>query len=310
MDAGTAKLPSVVWAGVMGGKRVYLARAVRYVRDLLCGSFEQDEEARYIPAEFAGPRGWSAGILAASSWEEHAVYGPLPDAAELEELWLVVDGVRTIINLPSNGLLRPIIDAAVNYYIGNRAPDKGYYREDKHKMMLSAEQYEKAAIRDRWLEEPVGHGGTFNTIAQISSTDVLVLLFPANLGAAKSEMIYTVMRINTATGATTTAYSGPAPTTGYPGNFAALTCYQHEIIENGETVISAHLFWSNTLHPDGEIAISVDSGVSWLPAFINPASSEFDPPGMAGLGIHIGGQSFDSGMRDPSSPFYRRKPLE
>ena len=176
--------------------------------------------------------------------------------------------------------------------------------------MLLNSEHQVAALRDRWVEEAVGYGAAFNTVTQISDTDVLVLLHPV-IEPQFPGSVYSILRINCVTGETITVFTGLAPTEETPGTFASLTCFQQEVVVDEAIVMQAHLFWrtgrgNNTR--SGQVAISTDGGASWTPVFTERHTrTQTEQRGVAGLGIHLSGPFLVSGSGDPASPFFRRK---
>lgn len=326
-DPDTARIPTLLWSGVMDGKRVYLARALRYVRDEYLGSMEQVERLLFYTREMLDERGYPSlpqGMYHTSFFEDHAYdesgytsmsrnYRPMVDKAQLEELWVIADGVRTIIPVGNQLLLPRIFGDLIPYYFGDDRPRNGYYGPDKIRWLITeAERTDDAmaAVRGRMHEEAVGYGAVFNTIARITDTDVVVLLHAPEQtldGAA-----YSFMRVNCVTGEHTILSTVAAGSQDLQiGFYQSLNCYQWEIERDGEVVQEACLMWrsghTNSTHGDAYVHFSIDGGRSWVG---NVLSHQNIPPsglptwGMAGLGLYVLGPS----IKDPSSPLINRPP--
>lgn len=326
-EQGTAKLPSLLWAGVLQGKRVYLLRAVRYVRDAYCGSMEQAEWPVRWTASLAAEREWPAEAgdsgLYTSIYElgdrgtaegYGRAYSPRPDQEQIEELWLVVDGVRQIIAVPDNLLLWPVIfDGPCTYYFdrdsgAGRTPPYMYYAEGKKPWLLSGQRQsggivygynESDGYISRLHEEPLGYGATFNTVDVINEREVVLVLHGYD-----PNMHTKVMRLDCLNGSHQ-VFDAP-----YSRGFYSLNCYQQEIRnEQDEVVMQAHLILRSGRQGSGaSAAFSIDGGQSWVERVFTeenlPAGTE-----MAGLGIYVHGPALDAGSKDPTSPlYYRRKP--
>lgn len=328
-DPDTARIPTLLWSGVMDGKRVYLARALRYVRDEYLGSMEQVERLLSYSSEMMAELGYpslSSGMYHTSFFEGHTYgesgytsisrnYRPMVDKAQLEELWVIADGVRTIIPVGNQLLLPRIFGDLIPQYFGYDRPRNGYYGPDKIRWLVTeAERTDDAmsAARGRMHEEAIGYGAVFNTIARITDTDVVVLLHAPEgtlHGAA-----YSFMRVNCVTGehtilSTVTAGSQDL----HIDSYQSLNCYQWEIERDGEVVQEACLMWrSGNTHGrlgDANVHFSIDGGRSWVG---NVLSNQNIPPpdryqytwGMVGLGLYVHGPS----MKDPSSPLIYRTP--
>lgn len=329
-DPDTARIPTLLWSGVMDGKRVYLARALRYVRDEYLGSMEQIERRLFYTREMLDELGHPnlrQGDYPTSFFEDHAYdesgytsisrnYRPMVDKAQLEELWVIADGVRTIIPVGNQLLLPRIFDDLNWYYFGYGRPRNGYYGPDKnHWLVTEAEMKDiaMAAARGRMHEEAIGYGAVFNTIARITDTDVVVLLHaPEELldGAA-----YSFMRVNCVTGEHTILSTVTVGSQDLEiGFYQSLNCYQWEIERDGEVVQEACLMWrsghTEGWHGDAYVHFSIDGGRSWVGNVLShhnvpPPESPFFPTwGMAGLGLYVRGPS----IKDPSSPLINRPP--
>lgn len=326
-DPDTARIPTLLWSGVMNGKRVYLARALRYVRDEYLGSMEQVERLLSYSREMLGDLGYpdlDPGQYHTSFFEDH-VYGesgytsisrnyrPMVDKAQLEELWVIADGVRTIIPV-GNQLLLPVIFEDFNqFYFGYERPRNGYYGADKIRWLVTeAEQTDNAmaAARGRMHEEATGYGAVFNTVARISETDVVVVLHSPQ-GTTHGAQ-YSFMRVNCVTGEHTILSTVAAGSQGlYIGKFQSLNCYQWEIERDGEVVQEACLMWrsghTNSTRGSASVHFSIDGGRSWVGNVLshqNIPRSDLPTWGMVGLGLYVRGPS----IKDPSSPLINRTP--
>ena len=326
-DPDTARIPTLLWSGVMNGKRVYLARALRYVRDEYLGSMEQVERLLSYSREMLGDLGYpdlDPGRYHTSFFEDH-VYGesgytsisrnyrPMVDKAQLEELWVIADGVRTIIPV-GNQLLLPVIFEDFNqFYFGYERPRNGYYGADKIRWLVTeAEQTDNAmaAARGRMHEEATGYGAVFNTVARISETDVVVVLHSPQ-GTTHGAQ-YSFMRVNCVTGEhaiLSTVAVGSQDL--YIGQFQSLNCYQWEIERDGEVVQEACLMWrsgrTDGMRGAANVHFSIDGGRSWVGNVLshqNIPPSDLPTWGMVGLGLYVHGPS----IKDPSSPLIYRTP--
>ncbi len=330
-DPDTARIPTLLWSGVMDGKRVYLARALRYVRDEYLGSMEQVERLLGYTSEMLAELGHPSlpsGMYHTSFFEDHISgesgytsiprnYRPMVDKAQLEELWVIADGVRTIIPV-GNQLLLPRIFGDLNYYyFGYGRPRNGYYGPDKILWLVTeAERTDDAmaAARGRMHEEAIGYGAVFNTIARITDTDVVVLLHAPE--GTLDGAAYSFMRVNCVTGEHTILSTVKVGSQDLQiDSYQSLNCYQWEIERDGEVVQEACLMWrsGNTESMYGEAAVhfSIDGGRSWVGNVLSnqniPPPGPYQPTwewGMAGLGLYVHGPS----MKDPSSPLINRPP--
>lgn len=328
-DPDTARIPTLLWSGVMDGKRVYLARALRYIRDEYLGGMEQVERLLSYTREMLDDLGYPSlapGRYHTSAFEDHIYdelegytaisrnYRPMVDKAQLEELWLIVDGVRTIIPMQDNQLLLPrIFGDLIPYYFGEDRPRNGYYGPDKIRWLVTeAERTDPAlaAARGRMHEEAIGYGAVFNTIARITDTDVVVLLHaPEGTSAGAA---YSFMRVNCATGEHTILSTVQA---GAPelqiGAYQSLNCYQWEVERDGEVVQEACLMWrsgrTDGTNGSAQVHFSIDGGRTWVGnvlSHLNIPPTGLPSWGMVGLGLYVNGPS----MKDPSSPLFYRKP--
>ncbi len=313
-DPDTARIPCVIWSGVMDGQRVYLCRAVRYVRDEYLGSMEQVERGRNFSREELDALGWPnlpPTRYAKSHFEESATYRPMVDKVELEELWVVVDGQRTIVSLPDGGLLYPALFEGLNaYYFGsNRRARCGYYGPEKEIWLTTAAEESDPAMHaalGRMHEEPVGFGAVINTVARISETDVIVLLHPPYAGA-----VFAFMRLNCLTGAheVVSSVTPGADLTTY--TLQSLSCYQWEITSDDEVVQDACLMWRSGRASQSQVHFSVDGARSWAGNVARAGKGPntltgqfgmgaFNDVGVAGLGLYVEGAS----IQDQVSPLF------
>jgi len=332
-DPDTARIPTLLWSGVMDGKRIYLARALRYVRDEYLGSMEQVERLLSYTREMLDDRGYpnlrdGPGHQYHTSFFEDHIYGesgytsmsrsyrPMVDKAQLEELWVIADGVRTIIPV-GNQLLLPVIFEDFNqFYFGYDRPRNGYYGADKICWMVTEAELTDnamAAARGRMHEEATGYGAVFNTVARISETDVVVVLHSPQ-GTTDGGQ-YSFMRVNCVTGEhaiLSTVAIGSQDL--HIDKFQSLNCYQWETERDGEVVQEACLMWrsgrTKSWSGSAYVHFSIDGGRSWVGNVlshrnISPASEPaYFTWGMFGLGLYVHGPS----MRDPSSPLIYRTP--
>lgn len=324
-DPDTARIPTLLWSGVMDGKRVYLARALRYVRDEYLGSMEQVERLLGYNREMLDDRGYpdlDPGLYHTSFFEDH-IYGesgytsmsrsyrPMVDKAQLEELWVIADGVRTIIPVGNQLLLPMIFEDFNQFYFGYDRPRNGYYGPDKLRWLVTEAEWTDnamAAARGRMHEEVIGYGAVFNTVARISETDVVVVLHSPQ-GTTDGGQ-YSFMRVNCVTGEHTilsTVAVGSQDL--HIDQFQSLNCYQWEIERDGEVVQEACLMWrsgrTDSWSGSASVHFSIDGGRSWVG---NVLSHQNIPPadlptwGMVGLGLYVHGPS----IKDPSSPLIYR----
>ncbi|SFI68801.1 hypothetical protein SAMN05216206_2749 [Pseudomonas guineae] len=294
MDASTAKYPAMLWGGVMQGKRVYLARAVRYLRDEFCGSLEQRT------------RSFQTGTENGSSFfEDNGRYGPRPDQAAFEELWLMVNGARTVIAAPNNFVFAPTIDGD-DYFFGSAyRPLLGVNTSNNESWLIGTSNGQvKRTAKDRMLEERYGLGAVFNTVAQISSTDIMVLMHEPTLEGSVERGV-ALLRININSGAQQVVFTGDLPNSpnGAPsGRFFSLNCYQREVLKDGEVVMPAHLFLregsGGLFDHRTYLFASADGGASWVMV-------RDDLGGGGGLGQYIDTAEMKSGAVDPASPLYK-----
>lgn len=293
MDAATAKLPSMIWSGVVQEKRVYLVRAVRYIRDEFCGSLEQRTRSGTIGT-----------IDGSSFFEDNGRYGPKPDQDAFEELWLMVDGVRVIITPPDNRLIAPAIEAQTYYpfadpysaTLGVSTPETDYWL-----LGIESAADERPTANDRMLAERYGLGAVFNTVARISDTDLMVIAHSPGEEGINNHSI-ALLRINALTGESRTVFTGDlpdSPTAFASGRFFSLNCYQREVLKNDEVVMPAHLFIRRGAGPAvggvSYLYASVDGGETWLMTLQDGG----------GLGQHIETSDMISGAVDPASPLYK-----
>lgn len=308
MDAEVAKVPQVKFSAVMGGKRVYVCRVVRYARTPFLASVMGAEGTmmrfeRYT-SNYQGRK--NSGVGGPTFLTDKA-FGPYPDQTQYEETWVIVDGVRHILNpVALGGSLEPFTDRKFPHgfslrFTGNPVLTHPYF---VHMYGMWSEQDEQdRVLMDYMAEEFAPSAYELETVVAISDTALMVLLCPL-LYSGTVPLEYVLCRHDILTGETTEVYRGvgawpPDRTPPRTLDWApALTCYQREVVnDDGEVVIPAHLILRVGYQATGAVSTSLDGGVTWELLYTDAATRQLSTNGTVinangtpGLGLHILGR--------------------
>ena len=307
MNPAFAVLPQVRFACVLGTKRTYAVRAVRYERNpFLASALSMTGVGTPLPytGSYAGRR---AGSVGGPIFYVDREFGPYPDRTQYEELWFVIDRTKYVVNVKAlGGSIEPVTEGKytntllpVFAYDSPAAPGSVFSRQLLG--MFSDTDEDDYELLDYYADEFAAAGMEMNTFAQVSDTDIMFVLH--RRGAInKYDTDALVCRFSSVTG---TAAVVSAVVSRRP-NFMALTCYQHEVVVDGEVVQQACLILRVGRYDRlGDVYTSVDAGATWELLYDQDSTKRLDAGGTAtyqdgtpSLGLHIGPR-IGGGRADP-----------
>lgn len=264
MDPNIAYLPQVRFACVLGGARTYAVRAVRYQRSPFLASMLSSAGVNtpvgYTPS-YAGRESFRGGPVFYTDRE----FGPYPDRAKYEELWFIVDGTKYVVDTSAlGGNIEPYVGAKyVNAVAGApHAPIPPGMSVRRECGMFSEEDMEDMELLDFSAEEFVCPGSETHTFAQVSDTDVMFVLSQRVRVGARTDFNSVVCRFSVTTGQATVVTTLPG-TRQQLDRFCALTCYQFEVVVDGQVEHEPCLVLRRGSGLSGDVWVSTDGGVTW-----------------------------------------------
>lgn len=298
MDADVAMVPQVRYACVLGGKRVYVARVARFERNAYLASalsmIGVGAPQSYTP-DYAGRMNESIGGPVFFTDRE---FGPYPDREQLEELWFIVDGVRHRVN-PNDlgGRVEPVTEAKYIHSMRNvfehASADAWLPHRRQQLGMFSEEDEADYELLDAFADEFAPQAIELNTFDQISDTDLVFLLFKKRKRDTNVADEFVVCRFASITGAVTVLFSGQFGTS-TSHTYAAISCYQREILRDGVVVQDACLLIRTGEGEAGSVFSSVDGGVTWELLYdeqstvgLGLGGAVVQRQGTPGLGLHL-----------------------
>ena len=271
MDADIAYCPQVLWGGVIGGKRCYAVRALRYERTLFLGTFLQHinlnlRRTTNYQGEF--PVAGYPGFLTDRG------FGPYIDREQPEELWWVVDDVISRVALPEGYL------AAVRPRVSTPAIAGQTSLSQYMALVYASMNILSAPGSEKWqqyaMEEYLPPNTALQQFAQISK-DRVVYFLPAE-DDRNGTLIMQVFDGETvaqyATVSTPWVNGVHYTDSRHSDPVYALTCYQQEVWVEGELSSPACLILTVTSGPRGYSLLTRDGGVTWEPLVSAPDDFE------------------------------------
>lgn len=308
MDPLVARVPQVKFSAVMGGRRVYVCRAVRYARTPFLSSLMGAEGTMRRTTYTSGYSGRKDDAVGGPTFYTDKAFGAYPDQSQYEETWVVVDGVRHIIDTVAlGGFLEPFTDRKHPHGLELRYTNSSVmahpYFVHMRGMWQDADEQNRV-LMDYMAEEFAPSGYEIANIAQVSDTDIMFALCPMFRSDVAGSLSYTICRHNIVTQQTTVVHQGIGE---WPAGWAlpkaldwapALTCYQREVLdEAGNVRTPAHLLLRVGYNTRGAVSTSLDGGVTWSMLYSSDATKQLSTNGSAvaengtpGLGLHILGR--------------------
>jgi hypothetical protein len=315
MSTITARVPHVIWGGVLAGKRCYAIRVLRYARSPFLAGLIQEYGDQSFTANYSGYRQYTAPDIRAPLYFTDKGFGPYIDAAAPEELWWVVDGVKQVVAM-ATGRRAAVRHHTESFVVG--ASTHGHYPAAlwAHMNIFENDGGPKALAREYAMEDYLPPATALQQFAAISSARVMYFLPHNDESQGLALHIF-----NAESGAIESLSTVQAPWvfgehyTQEPNQYPvyALTCYQHEVRGPlGGVLSEACLILAVSSGTEGYALISTDGGKAWSQhisapgSFTKPGIDKDSPPviknpGVPGLGYHFAGTAL--WHPEPSHPF-------
>lgn len=321
MDPTVAFLPQVRYSCVLGTRRVYAVRAVRYERNpYLASALSMIGINVSMPytTDYLGRENTSVGGPIFYTDRE---FGPYPDRAKYEELWFVIDGVKYPVDTRAlGGNIEPITEGKY----GNALLDPMRWfnttvnaQRRQQLGMFSLADDSDYELLDFYADEFATAGMEMNTFAQVSDTDVMFVLHRRRFISPSRYYDAVVCRFSATTGTAQVVTTLLDDGNQQIGMFLALSCYQFEVKDAEGAVVQAPCLTLRRGKAEeiGQVLTSVDGGATWELLYDatstlrrNSLGQEFARNGTPSMGLHALGRVGDSS----SDPRYilRQPPAE
>ena len=306
MAADVAKLPTVIWGGVIEGERCYVVGVSRYERTAFLGAARQDVDRN---GDFTDSyRGWTSddweSDIAVPAYGTDLGFGPYPDA-QPAELWFLRGNSRTVV--PLSGTTR-VWGTQFNYFPSPPNTDgrDWYFFASLAHMGIQAdpdEQPDVAAYNDRMssiAHEWLPAYDVVQQVAYVGYGRVVYFVYQAPFDGTFSVTLG--IRVFDFTTMTDSALSTFSQAVDDIGVRCAITCYQREVRDADDQVVCPFgLLLTTTVDDEGDTWVSNDGGESWAKLIdgsvgVPGQATTFGAPGM--------GQFYVGNQLAPPAPWY------
>jgi len=314
MNPTVAFLPQVRYGCVLGGKRAYAVRAVRYERNPFLASALSMIGVNVSMPYTAGYLGRKNTSVGGPIFYTDREFGPYPDRAKYEELWFVVDGQKYVVDTRAlGGNLEPITEAKYGNGILDLFRWFGSSINSQRRQqlgMFSLADDANYELLDFYADEYVCAGMEMATFAQVSDTDIMFVLHRRRFISTTRRYDAIVCRFSSTTGSAHVVATLLDDGNQQIGDFLALTCYQFEVTDAEGAVTQPPCLTLRRGRGDqaGQVLTSVDGGATWELLFdaastcvVNSLGQQFGRQGTPSMGLHIIGPLGDS-TADPRYP--------